>query len=97
MVTARTTGMIRIDDVSFDYIAANSVAAALQDPYGFDPCVTLDLAAARSATTAGLARLVLLRRHLLAAGRDLRLTGLDDFVSEHVRINRLTEILPIAC
>lgn len=58
--------------------------------------VIIDLKRVRDATTSGFARLVLLRRTLLRAGRDLRLAGLHDRVACLYGINRLAGVLPCA-
>ncbi len=56
--------------------------------------VIVDLTAAHDATTSAFARLVLLRRHLLHAGRDLRLTGLSDRAARLYEVSRLSSVLP---
>ena len=58
--------------------------------------VTIDLANTEDASTAALARLVLLRRNLLRAGRDLRLVGLHGRAGHLYHLNRLSHVLP-AC
>ena len=57
--------------------------------------VVFDLEMAEDATTAGFARLVLLRRDLLRDGRDLRLSGLTRRTANLWRINRLATVLPV--
>ncbi len=52
------------------------------------------LARATDATTAGLARLVLLRGRLLKAGRDLYIRGLTGRADAMYRISRLQRVLP---
>jgi anti-anti-sigma regulatory factor len=56
--------------------------------------VVIDLARVEDATTSGFAQLVLLRRALLALGRDLCLTGLRDRAAGLFEVNRLEAILP---
>lgn len=45
-------------------------------------------------TTAALARLILLRRRLLAGGRDLRIVGLVGRARSLYEVSRLTNLLP---
>ena len=56
--------------------------------------VVVDLADADKATTAGLARLVVLRGRLLRAGGDLRLSHLHGQPRRLYEINRLDGVLP---
>ena len=56
--------------------------------------VILDLAACRDASTAAFARIVLLRRSLLAAGRDVWLAGLQGRPEQLFEVHRLDGILP---
>ena len=56
--------------------------------------VLVDLKSASDATTAGLARLVLLRGRLLKAGRDLRIRGLTGRAKAMYDISRLQRVLP---
>ena len=58
--------------------------------------VLIDLSRATGATTAGLARLVLLRRNLLADGRDLRIRGLTRRANALYEICRMDRLLPRA-
>ena len=58
--------------------------------------VVIDLKFVQDATTAAFAQLVLLRRMLLKAGRDLRLIGLHDRAAFLFGINRLSSVLPVA-
>jgi hypothetical protein len=46
-------------------------------------------------TTAALARLILLRRDLLASGRDLRIIGLTGRAKALYEVNRLGSLLPL--
>jgi anti-anti-sigma regulatory factor len=57
--------------------------------------VVLDLARAHDASTSAFARLVLLRRTLLKAGRDLRLTNLHDRAAGLYQVIRLGGVLPM--
>lgn len=57
--------------------------------------VVLDMKDIDDASTAGFARLVLLRRELLRDGRDLRLKGLHSRAASIWRISRLDTILPL--
>ena len=45
-------------------------------------------------TTSALARLILLRRHLLESGRDLRIVGLDGRAKALYEVNKLQGVLP---
>jgi anti-anti-sigma regulatory factor len=56
--------------------------------------IVVDMARADEATTSAFARLVLLRRTLLKAGRDLRLTNLHDRAASLYEVIRLNEVLP---
>lgn len=56
--------------------------------------VLIDLGRTTQATTAGLARLILLRRELLAAGRDLRILGLSSRAEALYEICRMARLLP---
>jgi len=58
--------------------------------------VLIHLPHATDATTAGLARLVLLRRELLKTGRDLRILGLSARADALYTICRMTALLPRA-
>ena len=58
--------------------------------------VIVDLKNVFDATTSAFARLVLLRRRLLQAGRDLRLINLHDRTASMYQINRLAGVLPCA-
>ena len=56
--------------------------------------VVIDMSAVEEATTSAFARLVLLRRELRRAGRDLRITGLRDRAARLYEISRLDTVLP---
>ncbi len=56
--------------------------------------VLLDLRRTTEATTAALARLVLLRRRLLNSGRDLRIMGLGGRADALYRMTRMEKLLP---
>lgn len=56
--------------------------------------VLIDLKRTTEATTAGLARLVLLRRQLIRAGRDLRIVGLRSRANALYEICRMGSLLP---
>jgi anti-anti-sigma regulatory factor len=56
--------------------------------------VVVDMADTEDATTAGLARLVVLRRMLIRTGGDLRLAHLHGQPMRIYNVNRLAEILP---
>jgi hypothetical protein len=56
--------------------------------------VVIDFRHAPDATTAAFAALVLLRRQLLAQGRDLRLEGLGGRAYQVYCVNRLETVLP---
>ena len=57
--------------------------------------VVLDLSRAQDAETSAFAELILLRRALLRAGCDLRLTGLHDRAAGVYEVNRLMDVLPM--
>lgn len=59
------------------------------------PTVVVDMKHAADASTSAFARLVLLRRELLTAGRDLRLTNLRARAADVYKVNRLTAVLPV--
>jgi anti-anti-sigma regulatory factor len=56
--------------------------------------IVIDFDQIREATTSAFARLVLLRRALLSAGRDLRLINLRDRAAHLFGIARLETVLP---
>jgi anti-anti-sigma regulatory factor len=58
--------------------------------------VVIDMTLVEDATTSAFAQLVLLRRALLAIGRDLCLTGLRDRAAGLFQVNRLETVLPTA-
>lgn len=55
----------------------------------------IDLTAADDATTSAFAHLILLRRAVLRAGGDVRLSGLRDRAARVYAINRLAGVLPL--
>jgi len=57
--------------------------------------VIIDMTRVTEATTPGLARLVLVRRTLLQARRDVRLAGLNGQPARLLEVHRLQEILPV--
>lgn len=56
--------------------------------------IVLDFGKCYDASTAGFARLVLLRRALLAVGRDIWIAGLHDRPAHLFEVHRLDSILP---
>ena len=56
--------------------------------------VILDLSRCLEATTPALARFVLLRRELLAMGRDFRIAGLRGQPAKLIEVHRLEKVLP---
>jgi ABC-type transporter Mla MlaB component len=58
--------------------------------------IIIDLSRAQQASTSAFARLVLLRRALLKAGRDLRLINLRAQALALYQVNRLADVLPSA-
>ncbi len=60
-----------------------------------DRTVVVDMQNVEDASTAAFAKLVLLRRELLGAGRDLRLKGMRTRVASIWRISRLSTVLPV--
>ena len=77
----------------FSHDEACRVARAAMVRQRFDTIV-IDLRYAREVTTAAFARLVLLRRTLRAAGKDLRLANLHDRAANLYQVNRLMSVLP---
>lgn len=61
---------------------------------GLARTVVVDASACRDASTAAFARLVLLRRDLLQAGRDVRLAGLQGQPARLFEVHRLATVLP---
>jgi anti-anti-sigma regulatory factor len=68
--------------------------ASLATRLSENPVVLLDLSRCERASTAAFARLVLLRRALMANGRDLRLAGLHDQPARLFEVHRLDGVLP---
>lgn len=56
--------------------------------------IVLDLGGCCEAATSAFARLVLLRRDLLEAGRDIRLAGLQGQPARLFEVHRLEKVLP---
>ena len=56
--------------------------------------VVVDLSSVKDATTSAFARLVLLRRRMLQAGRDVRLSGLGERAARLYEVARLHGVLP---
>lgn len=61
---------------------------------GREQTVCIDLEQTEEATTAALARLVVVRRDLLKSGRDLRILGLHGHAMNLYQINRMGSLLP---
>jgi len=57
--------------------------------------IEIDLSNAQFANTAGFAALVVMRRRLLASGRDLRISGLHDKTYALYRMIKLGDTLPL--
>jgi hypothetical protein len=78
---------------TFSHDHARAVARWALRP-GRSARVVIDFRHAPDATTAAFAALVLLRRKLLAQGRDLRLEGLGGRAHQVYCFNRLESVLP---
>ena len=80
---------------NLSYADADEIArrAMSSDPKGL---VVLDLQETNDTSTAALARLLLLRRQLLAARRDVRIIGLHGRANSLYQLARLGPILPRA-
>ena len=83
------------DDARLSYSDALRIAEDLPSGCGAR-LIVVDVGRAEEATTAALARLILLRRELLQAGRDLRILGLRSQVEALYEICRLAGLLPRA-
>ena len=57
--------------------------------------VIIDLSKVESASTSAFARLILLRRHLLQTGRDLRISNISRQAKALYEISRLDGVLPL--
>src|SRR6476661_4226769 len=82
-------------DRTFTHDLARAVTRWALRP-GRSARVVIDFSHTADATTAGFAALVLLRRKLLAQGRDLRLEGLAGRAYQVYSVNRLESVLPQA-
>ena len=78
----------------FGYADACRVAEAIGGTGGGPGAVLLDLDAVTDATTAALARLIVLRRNLLRTGRDLHIRGLHGRARGIYEVHRLGPLLP---
>ncbi|MBN1943489.1 MAG: hypothetical protein JW849_09385 [Phycisphaerae bacterium] len=84
---------IRHESEEFSYQDACCLATqALGSPAAG---VIIDLSRTSQTCTAAMARLVLLRRHLLQRGGDLRILGLNRKAKAVYEINRMSRILPM--
>lgn len=84
---------IRHESEEFSYFDACCLAVrALKSPA---ESVVIDLSRTDHASTAALARLVLLRRHLLERDGDLRILGLSRKAKAVYEINRMSRLLPV--
>ena len=92
-MVAETEMMIRHAARRFSYTDACNLAQRVTAS-SESGSILLDLERATETTTAALARLVLLRRNLLRAGRDLRIAGLSGRAKCLYEICRLSRILP---
>jgi hypothetical protein len=88
---ARDRAVLRHGTFSHDH--ARAVSRWALRP-GRSARVVIDFRHAPDATTAAFAALVLLRRQLLAQGRDLRLEGLGGRAYQVYCVNRLETVLP---
>lgn len=91
MVAFETTIVHEAEDFSHEHAERLSQTATSRRNARW---VVIDLAKAEQATTSAFARLVLLRRSLLADGRDLRLANLRSRAAGLYEVNRLDTILP---
>jgi hypothetical protein len=84
---------IRHDGSRFSYSDACQVAR-YATASGGQGLVVVGLEQTCDTETAALARLVVLRRDLLRAGRDLRIAGLCGRANSLYEISRMAEVLP---
>ena len=84
---------IDFDGGDFTYAEACRVARKVMSCETVPVLLRLDSAA--STSTAAMARLVLLRRNLLAQGRDIKLAGLAGRVKAVYEIARMHNLLPL--
>ncbi len=94
-MVASNSETIRFFGSRFGYEEACEVARSAVGE-GAGRIVRLDLGGTSRTTTAALARLILLRRSLLAGGRDMRITGLSGPAEGLYEISRLENLLPRA-
>src|SRR4051812_37726455 len=93
--TADASDRAVLRDRTFTHDLARAVTRWALRP-GRSARVVIDFSHAADATTAAFAALVLLRRKLLAHGRDLRLEGLAGRAYQLYCVNRLESVLPRA-
>jgi hypothetical protein len=91
--TADASDRAVLRDRTFTHDLARAVTRWALRP-GRSAQVVIDFSHAADATTAAFAGLVLLRRKLLAQGRDLRLDGLSGRAYQVYTVNRLESVLP---
>ena len=76
-------------------IDASNVDQSIPLDLGSEPAlITVDMSGVYEATTPALARLIVVRRALLARGGDLVVTGLSIMTRRWYRLNRLGRMLP---
>ena len=85
--------VVKCDHRRFSYKDANEIARRASANRDWRT-VLVDLAPAMEATTAGLARLVGLRRELCSSGRDLRIVGLHGRAKDLYQVCHLSDVLP---
>ena len=76
------------------YDDASRIAQQVLSAAALSPSVVLSLEQTTETTTAALARLVLLRKQLLKAGRDLKVIGLSGRANDLYEITRMSGLLP---
>lgn len=85
---------IDFDGVDFTYADACRIAVAVKKNRS-GTVILLRLDSASNTSTAALARLVLLRRNLLAKGLDIEIGGLNGRAKAVYEITRMKYLLPL--
>ncbi len=92
MVTSESR-IVRFRRTRFSYADACRIARRAVKCFGPE-VIQLDLAPAATTTTAALAKLIILRRTLIARHSDLQLSGLHDQALAIYHFSRLEHVLP---
>jgi hypothetical protein len=93
-MAAQKRCMITIDDEVLSYDRTDRLAHHIHNQRD-DGIVIIDLARVNETTTAAFARLLLMRRELLARNRDLRLANLRGRARHLYRVLRIAPALPL--